>query len=274
MKYDPIKNKFSSLLRNSPPLKILFFNLLRVLFLREWYIRRMIRKIFPKLKPKHILDAGMGFGQYSYFMSINQPKAKIDSVDLNTEHINAFGEFCRRLNLPIAVSEADLTKYVNQNNYDFILCVDVMEHIEDDRSVLKNFYASMKSGGHLLISTPSDQGGSDHDHDHDSDHGNKGTGFIDEHARDGYSVEDMTEKLVSAGFKPEEIRYTYGTFGKWSWKLAIKFPILLLNSWMGFVVLLPFYYFITLVPILILHQLDTAVRWKTGTGLLVHATKP
>lgn len=270
MKYDPIKLKFSSVLRNSPALKIFFFNILRVLFLREWYIRRMIRKIFPSLRPGQILDAGMGFGQYSYFMSINQPKAKIDSVDLNQEHIKAFGEFAGKLNLPITVSEADLTTYNKPEGYNFILCVDVMEHIENDRSVLKNFFISMKPGGHLLISTPSDQGGSDHDHDQD-DHG---TGFIDEHARDGYSIEDMTEKLVTAGFKPEEIRYTYGLFGNWSWRLAIKFPIQLLNAWMGFVLLLPFYYLFTLVPILILHQMDTMVKWKTGTGLLVHATKP
>lgn len=268
MKYDPIKLRLSAFLKNSPPLKILFFNVLRTLFLREWYIRRAIRSIFPQLKPRRILDAGMGFGQYSYFMAINQPTAQLDAVDLNEDHIRSFSEFTRKLNLPVTVSKADLTKFTSPDSYDFILCVDVMEHIEEDRKVLANFYTSLKNGGQVLISTPSDQGGSDHDHDE------HGTGFIEEHARDGYSPEDMREKLETAGFRVDSIRFTYGTFGKISWKLAIKYPILILNIWMGLILLLPVYYLITFIPILILHQMDTAIRWKTGTGLLVHATKP
>ena len=43
---------------------------------------------------------------------------------------------------------------------------------------------------YLLISTPSDKGGSDvHNDDEES--------FIDEHVRDGYSIKDITEKLIS-----------------------------------------------------------------------------
>ena len=40
-----------------------------------------------------------------------------------------------------------------------------MEHIEEDVQVFKNFHQSLSEKGVLLISTPSDQGGSDvHDH--------------------------------------------------------------------------------------------------------------
>jgi len=52
-----------------------------------------------------------------------------------------------------------------------ILCVDVMEHIEKDELVFSNFYKALVDDGILLVSTPSDKGGSDvhHDHEHHED---------------------------------------------------------------------------------------------------------
>ena len=55
----------------------------------------------------------------------------------------------------------DLTTLTDINCYDLILSVDVMEHIEEDVIVFQNFYRSLKENGILLISTPSDKGGSD-----------------------------------------------------------------------------------------------------------------
>lgn len=273
MKYDPIKNRLSEILRNTPFLKIIFFKLLGIIFLREWYIRRLLKKELPKIKPDRILDAGCGFGQYSYQMSKIIPTVSIDAVDLNPEHIEAFGNFVRKKDLPISVTLQDLTKYQLPKGYDFILCVDVMEHIEADRSVLINYFESLKAGGWLVISTPSDQGGSDHHHDHDDDD-HESYGFVDEHARDGYSVSDMHEKLQSVGFENILISFTYGMAGNISWKLSVKYPILILNKSMFFMLLLPFYYALTGLPILFLHQLDTMIQWKKGTGLLVRAQKP
>lgn len=273
MQYDPIKHRFSSFIQDSTTLKILFYKVLGIFFLREWYIKRTIRTEFGKQKPEFILDAGCGFGQYTYFMSSHSPQSKIDAVDLNPEHIKRMTVFSKKRNMPVTCSIEDLTQYNKPNHYDFILCVDVMEHIENDRSVLNNYFLSLKSGGKLLISTPSDQGGSDshhHDHDHDDDGAH---GFVDEHARDGYGIADMTEKLTTAGFTVEKIKYTYGTAGNLSWRLAIKYPILMLNTSPFFTVILPFYYTLTILPILILHQLDTMIEWEKGTGLMVLASK-
>ena len=69
-----------------------------------------------------------------------------------------------------------------------------MEHIEEDVQVFKNFYNSLKNNGVLLISTPSDKGGSDVHNEHEES-------FIDEHVRDGYSIKDITEKLITCRFQ-------------------------------------------------------------------------
>jgi hypothetical protein len=146
-----------------------------------------------------------------------------------------------------------------------------MEHIEEDVKVFSNFYASMKKNGMLLISTPSDQGGSDtdeHDHEEEGVHG-----FIDEHVRDGYNIQDIEDKLRSVGFSKVNARYSYGKPGKISWKLSMKYPILLLGKSKLFFVVLPFYYLLTFPVSIILNFADLLVKHKSGTGLIVKAWK-
>jgi hypothetical protein len=118
----------------------------------------------------------------------------------------------------------------------------------------------------LLISTPSDQGGSDV-------HEETGESFIGEHVRDGYPVEEMAQKLKTAGFEKMEILYSYGNPGKIAWKLSMKYPMLLLNASKLFFVILPFYYLITFPISYILNYLDTNSVHKSGTGLIVKAWK-
>jgi hypothetical protein len=124
----------------------------------------------------------------------------------------------------------------------------------------------MKSGALLLISTPSDQGGSDV-------HEETGESFIGEHVRDGYPVEEMAEKLKKAGFNKMEILYSYGNPGKIAWKLSMKYPMLMLNSSKLFFLILPIWYVVTYPFSYLLNWLDTNTTHKTGTGLIVKAWK-
>ena len=125
---------------------------------------------------------------------------------------------------------------------------------------------SLKPDGILLLSTPSDKGGSDvHSESEDS--------FIEEHVRDGYNIIEIEEKLFATGFTKVEARYAYGTPGKISWKLSMKYPILLVNSNKLFLLLLPFYFIVVLPFALILNYLDIQLKHKSGTGLIVKAWK-
>jgi hypothetical protein len=142
-----------------------------------------------------------------------------------------------------------------------------MEHIEDDEQVFRNFYNGLTREGMLLISTPSDQGGSDvHDHGEEAS-------FIDEHVRDGYNINEIQEKLKRAGFTKTIARYAYGKPGQTGWRLSMKYPILMLNTSKLFFILLPFYYILTFPFALIFNWMDLAMQHKTGTGLIVKAYK-
>lgn len=268
MQYDPIKQSLGKVFNKTPFLRKLFYCLLDLLLLRTWHIKKEV-KIWTKNKDgkRNILDAGSGFGQYSYYLASFKKKWNIKGVDIKKEQIEDCNNFFDRIGMNnVSFEFADLEKYEEKEAFDLILSVDVMEHIPDDVKVFRNFYESLKSDGMVLISTPSDKGGSDvHKHDSDS--------FIDEHVRDGYNINEIKEKLEKAGFSKTEAKYNYGTPGKISWRLTMKYPILMLNTSKLFFLLLPFYYIITFPVALILNYADVMYKHNTGTGLIVKAWK-
>lgn len=275
MQYDPIKRSLGKVFNSTPFLRRVFYKLLDLLLLRSWHIRKEIKHWSKKVgSDLNVLDAGSGFGQYVFFLSGLNKKWNITGVDVKDEQIADCNQFFTRINRNDKVNFkfADLTKFEDKDSYDLVVSVDVMEHIEDDEGVFKNLYQSMTLGGMLLISTPSDQGGSDAHH-HDAEHNDGVTGFIDEHVRDGYNMQEIIQKLKKAGFKNIDARYSYGIPGKISWKLSMKYPIVMLNATKAFFILLPFYYLITFPFCLVLNAFDVISKHKSGTGLIVKAFK-
>ena len=269
MQYDPIKKSLGTVFNRTPFLRILFYRLLDLLLLRTWHVKKEIRRWAKKRSGKQqILDAGSGFGQYSYFISGMNTNWTVEAVDVKEEQIADCTAFFSKIGRNNVVFEiADLTTFSKKDAFDFILSVDVMEHILEDEKVFRNFYHSLKQGGTLLISTPSDQGGSDvHDHDDESS-------FIDEHVRDGYNIQEIQDKLKRVGFSRTEARYAYGAPGQAGWRLSMKYPIRMLNVSKLFFVLLPFYYLVAFPVALVFNYLDLAGKHKTGTGLIVLAYK-
>lgn len=269
MKYDPVKRSLGAFFNKTPFLRKVFYHLLNLLLLRSWHIRSAMRKMKSDLPENpDILDAGSGFGQYVYTMSLQFPTAKITGLDIKQEQIDDCNTFFKKIKRSDRVhfEYADLCQFSKPEAYDFALSVDVMEHIEDDVAVFKNLYKSLRPGGTLLISTPSDQGGSDVHHDHEDS-------FIEEHVRDGYAIPDIEEKLKRAGFSQIESKYAYGAPGKISWRLSMKIPIKMVNISKLFLVILPFYYLITFPVSFVLNIIDVSNTHKTGTGLVVKCIK-
>lgn len=267
MQYDPIKRSLGKLFNQSPWSRKLFYRLLDVLLLRTWHIRQEINKWQKNRKgPLKVLDAGSGFGQYTFFLS-KWSKMQITAVDVKKEQIDDCSAFFKSINRNnVSFEVADLTNFRQTAKYDLVLSVDVMEHIEEDDLVFKNLFNALKKGGLLLISTPSDQGGSDvHDHDHES--------FIDEHVRDGYNINQIQDQLKRIGFSKTKAKYSYGNPGKAAWKISMKIPISMLNISKLFFVILPFYYLIVFPFMLLLNYADVKKTHSSGTGLIVKAYK-
>ncbi|MBX0291831.1 class I SAM-dependent methyltransferase [Hymenobacter sp. HSC-4F20] len=269
MYYDPIKKSLGEVFNRTPLLRRLFYHLLDLLLLRTWHVHRELRQWAKgrTAEPLTILDAGSGYGQYTYWLSGLSRKWQILAVDVKDEQVADSNQFFRqigRTNAQFAVQ--DLVLYQQPNSFDLALSVDVMEHILEDVEVFRNIHASLKDGGMLLISTPSDQGGSDV-------HADGETSFIEEHVRDGYNIHEIQQKLRTAGFERIEARYSYGEPGQISWRLSMKYPILMLGKSKLFFLLLPFYYLLTFPFCLILNWFDANRKHDSGTGLIVKAWK-
>ena len=266
MHYDPIKRSLGSVFNSTPLLRKLFYFLLDVLLLRSWHIRSELKKLNSGAV-KQILDAGSGFGQYSFWMSKKFSQAEILAVDVKEEQVADCNAFFNRIGKSqVKFEVGDLVTFVQPEKFDLVLCVDVMEHIEEDVQVLTNYCNSLKTGGMLLISTPSNMGGSDV-------HDDGETSFIEEHVRDGYGIDEIEEKCKRAGFSKVDARYSYGAPGKISWKLSMKYPMLMLNKSKAFFIILPIYYLVTMPFSLLLNVFDVKGSHTTGTGLIVKAWK-
>jgi len=268
MKYDPIKNIFGDIVRKRPILRISFYKLLGLMFLREWHVKRELRRLLSNAgSGTNVYDAGSGFGQYSYYMAKRFPQASIYAVDVKEEQIKDCAQFFKTIGLGRCTFVVeDLTQISHVNRFDFILSVDVMEHIPDDLGVFRNFYRALKSHGVLFINTPSNLGGSDA-------HAPDDKSFIEEHARNGYGADEIRMKLESVGFRVEKLKYTYGMWGTIAWRLGIKYPMVMLNASKAFFLLLPIYYLITFPFTLVFMCLDYTATNSAGTGLNVTARK-
>jgi len=269
MYYDPIKNIFANTIKKFPFLTTLFYKILDLMFLRSWYVRRELRSLRKEFGENEIsiYDAGTGYGQYAYFMAKKLQPNNIYAIDVKEDWIKNCKSFFAEMNIHnVSFGIEDLREIKHHNKFDLVLSVDVMEHIEDDIKVFNNFYNALKVGGFLMINTPSIYGGSDAHEEEDES-------FIGEHARIGYSFEDLRNKLEPIGFSIYRERFTYGFWGDKAWRLGIKFPMLLLNVSKIFLIILPVYYLVTLPFTLLMMYTDYSGNNKIGAGVNIIAKK-
>jgi len=248
-----------------------FFGLLHMIFLRAWYVRRELKRQIQARSGANtirVLDAGTGFGQFSYWIARRFPSVRITAVDIKQEYLDRASILFAKANLAerVEFSIDDLTALAAQGPFDLILSVDVMEHIEQDETVFRHFARVLAPGGAVIINTPSDQGGSDVQISSEDS-------FIGEHVRDGYNRVDLVEKLRRAGLETSHALYTYGRPGSMAWRLLVKVPMLLLGFNWVLVILLPVYYLPILPLGLLLNWMDMRRPNEIGTGLLVVAEK-
>lgn len=263
MEYEPVKAVIAKTIRNSTVLRRMLYCGLHLVFLRSWYTQCEFKRLpWRKTDPISILDAGSGFGQYSHILIRRFKRATLLGRELNPDHVADSNQFanacgCNRMKF----EQADLTQMTEREQFDLIISVDVLEHIDYDVDLLKRYHTALKHDGRLIISTPS----TERAHHEDGE-------FVDEHFRDGYSENDIRDKMEQAGLTIERLVWGYGFWGDLSWRIGIRNTMKLLgNKWTRLVA--PLYFVVTFPVVLILMGLDYLWPNKKGTGLVVTAMK-
>lgn len=252
-----------------------FHYLLETVFLRAWYVRREIWRLTTALgKTPRVLDAGMGFGQYSDLMKriLNQPE--IVGLEIDRQHFYGNEQYFRAAEPPVKFTVGDVQRLpFAASEFDLILSVDVMEHIEDDVATFAEFSRVLRRGGVFVMHTPRIKPGSTTDepaHNHHDDQ--KWT--VDEHFRDGYRDHEAVERLERAGFTIKRLTHGYGPFGMVAWTLLQRIPMSLLNR--GKLWLVPVAcYLVAALPLAVLAMLLDLVPGDQvmGGSLLIVAEK-
>ncbi|MGD8426482.1 MAG: methyltransferase domain-containing protein [Balneolaceae bacterium] len=268
--YDPVKDRFANIIRRFRFLRTLFYKLLDLFFLRSWYVRDILRRFGAKIDaggPWKLLDAGSGFGQYDRFILQQFSNVIVKSIDVKADYLEDSRQYFKQEieQGRITFQQEDLLRLEYSRVYDFSICIDVLEHIEDDQQVISNMYKALKPGGYFLMHSPSIYSEEDAGDDES---------FVDEHARIGYSKQDIRSKLEIAGFTPIDIAYTYGGNGHLAWELLIKYPMIWLTKIKLWAIpVMVIYYLLTLPVGLVLMSLDMKRENKRGTGIYALAQK-
>lgn len=269
--YDPLKSVLGRIVARNVLLRRLFYLALGMLFLRQWHVRVQLGRIARarRVEIKGILDAGAGYGQYSYRLAKLFPEARVLAVDVKAEQIEDgrwFSEKVGQKNVEYALG--DLTAFRRDDFADLAVSVDVMEHIEDDEAVFRNVFATLRTGGQFLIATPSAE--------KETVPGEEFHSVIGEHVRTGYTEREFREKITRAGFIVEKLRRTYTpVWGTLSWHILQRIPVRLLTiSKLFAVIVVP--WMIVLYPIAALCMAIDILNSKSarGGGWLMVARKP
>jgi SAM-dependent methyltransferase len=218
---------------------------------------RYVRQIVNHIEFVRALDAGCGIGLNALYLAEKRPGAIIDACDLTPGLVQAANLLRNTLKLSnVNIFEMDLTRLSEIEKYDLIICMDVIEHIEDDRSVLMNFSRALKEGGILLLST---------NHKRHVKRRLKGLNYSGgiTHVRDGYTEDSLRELLQNNGFGVRSIRNVWGFWGEYCQELyhwaLLKFgaPVAALSF----------------PPLSLLSSLDMFSKNRLGYGIIITAQK-
>lgn len=115
-------------------------------------ITNLARFIYRKLPTKtgSLIDIGAGNGLILKFFKLKG--FEVSGIELEKDQVHQM-QIDYKLK-GVKVVQGDITKLTGKEEFDVVIASDVIEHIEDDASALKNLYSFVKKDGHLVITVP------------------------------------------------------------------------------------------------------------------------
>lgn len=223
---------------------------------------RVINKIknFDLPDTAKILDMGCGHAYATFWLGKRFPSYQFDALESDIKLVEDGRKICEYLDLTnVNFIHQDAGEFTSVNEYDLIFSIDMLEHIEDDVSILQSMYHSLKGDGTLLLHLPRRH----------QEHWRFIPAFKNhttpDHVRDEYTAEEINEKLRSVGFQPTQVQYGFSRTGEiafelnylfWNWNSLRVFTAILFH------------------PIsVILAYLDIRQNYSDGNTLLITAKK-
>ena len=162
-----------------------------------------------------ILDAGCGHGLVLFWLASHRAVSQLRGVEKSSQLAAANEAISHQLDLPTSATfeQGDLvTMNLGRDEFDLVVSIDVLEHIDDDVHVLKKLRRALKPDGLLVLHLPLR-----HQQQCRLLPGFEGH-TIDSHVRDEYLPDEIESKLEVSGFQMTKLGYGFG----WSGELAFE----------------------------------------------------
>jgi 2-polyprenyl-3-methyl-5-hydroxy-6-metoxy-1,4-benzoquinol methylase len=234
-------------------------------FANGLYLKRALKL----QKVSSVLDAGCGDGTFAFYAASHLPNAQVTGVDIGEQGLHSVDstlDICRRIhkNVPLPnlqFQQLDLRNLSATNTYDFIYCFDVLEHIPENKQVLRNIHGALQKGGLFLFRIPSRV-----------QRRILSSRFTAEHAKwaeiehlgQHYEMDTLLADLKEIGYNIKFARFTNALWGRLSFELLEAMRYWRIPEFLQFGCT-PFLKF--------LRWLDTHGNPKEGDGLLVLCQK-
>jgi glycosyltransferase involved in cell wall biosynthesis len=158
---------------------------------------RWLHERFESFLGHRILEVGSGVGNQTRFFV--DDRERVIASDIEPHYVRELaGRFGDRSNVRIAsyhfpLSDTDRTE-LHGERIDTIVCMNVLEHIENDAATLKNFNDLLSPGGRLVLLVPALKGL---------------YGTLDQHLHHfrRYARDELEVKVKSAGFEVATLRF-------------------------------------------------------------------
>ena len=105
------------------------------------------------IRKKDVLDIGCGGGLISELLA--KKNANVTGIDENIYNIKQAREHVKMSSIKIDYKNQSLDTFYKKNKkkYDLILCLEVLEHVDDVKETLDKISELMKPGATLILST-------------------------------------------------------------------------------------------------------------------------
>lgn len=235
---------------------------------RFFYFNCCLRQF--NLRAKKILDFGCGSGEITMYLGKKFPNSAVVGIDIDEARIQSASSISQRAGIDNVSFLKGNEHTLPESAFDFVYSLNVLECVADDNFALRQFNHCLKGGGMLFlhlqrIGTPynSPQFGLRKFFRHPQVNlRNKGTCF-EYQCRDGYREDELTAKLLAAGFT---VLWYKVTFGFWAMLAHTVFEGLRGRS--------RAYQYLVLPILMGLCYIDTLFSRKDGAGIAIVAQKP
>lgn len=99
-----------------------------------------------------VLDIGCGVGAFTKMIKTTYPNCTVHGIDISDAVIEAN----KASNDGCIYSQGYVGRLITDRDYDFVFSGEVLEHLDDPKSLFLDAYNALKPGGKFLVTTPVD----------------------------------------------------------------------------------------------------------------------